>query len=113
MAGGRDVSGRILFAERVPLKDIAPPLQPFFGGDHVKTDARTTIRFPDDANAGVGSRPTEKWTLGFEVEWQDWSRFSKSSLALKTEVPAAGFTDVAVEAGWGSAWMGKFGAEYA
>ena len=112
---GAAYRSRIVARERgtVTLGDIAPPLQPLFGGDHFKTDARTTLRFPDDVNAGVAFRPTEKWTLGFEVEWQDWSRFSKSDLDLKTEVPAAGFTDVSVDATWGSAWLIKLGVEYA
>ncbi len=112
---GAAYRSRIVARERgtVTLTDIAPSLQPLFGGDRFKTDARTTFRFPDDVDPGVAFRPTEKWTLGFEVEWQDWSRFSRSNLDLKNEVPAAGVTDVSVDAEWGSSWIIKSGGEYA
>ncbi len=96
----------------VTLKDIAPALQPLFGGSRFKTDAETTIHFPADVSAGVAFRPTKRWTLGLDVEWTDWSRFSRSRLDIEREVPAAGFTDASVDLGWGSQWLIKFGVEH-
>ena len=98
---------------RVTLKDIAPPLQPLFGGSEFSTDAETTLHFPHIVSTGVAFRPTKRWTIGFDVEWTDWSRFSKSRVDIEREVPAAGFTDVPVDTGWGTSWFFKFGLEHA
>ncbi|MBM4338571.1 MAG: hypothetical protein FJ110_03405 [Deltaproteobacteria bacterium] len=94
------------------LKDITPALQPLFGGSRFKTDAETTIKFPANITAGIAYRPTKRWTLGFDVEWIDWSRFSKSRLDIEREVPAAGFTDASTDLRWGSQWLFKFGIEH-
>ena len=96
----------------VKLGDIAPPLQPVFGASDFRSDAKTTLRFPDDVSFGAAYRPTETWTLGFEVEWQDWSRFAKQTLNIEREVPAAGFTTVSTDLGWGSMWYIKLGMEH-
>ncbi len=94
------------------LKDIALPLQPLCGGSRFKTDAETTIHFPANVTAGVAYRPTKKWTLGFDVEYLDWSRFAKSRLDIEREVVAAGFTDISTDLRWGSQWLFKFGIEH-
>jgi long-chain fatty acid transport protein len=97
----------------ITLKDIASPLQPLFGGSRFKTDAETTIHFPANITAGVAYHPTKRWTLGFDVEWMDWSRFAKSRLDIEREVPAAGFTGGSMDLGWGTQWLIKFGVEHA
>ena len=96
----------------ITLKDIAPILQPLFGGSRFKTNAEMTIHFPANITAGVAFRPTKRWTLDFDVEWINWSRFSKSHLDIEREVPAAGFTNVSTDLKWGSQWLIKLGVEH-
>jgi long-chain fatty acid transport protein len=96
----------------VKLRNIAPALQPLFGGSRFKTDVETTLHFPEDATAGVAFRPTERLTLAADVEWANWSRFSKYDLDFKSEVPAAGFTDVSIPLDWKDSWLYKVGGEY-
>jgi long-chain fatty acid transport protein len=97
----------------VTLENIAPALQPLFGGSGFETHAETTAHFPAVVSAGVAFHPAKKWTFGFDVEWADWSRFSMISFDLEREVPEAGFTDVAMNLDWGSSWLLKFGMEHA
>jgi long-chain fatty acid transport protein len=96
----------------VKLRSIAPALQPLFGGSSFKTDVETTLRFPDDATAGVAFRPTESLTLAAELEWIGWSRFSSYDLDFEREVPAAGFADVSIPLDWRDGWVFKAGGEY-
>jgi long-chain fatty acid transport protein len=96
----------------VKLRNIAPALQPLFGGSRFKTDVETTLHFPEDATAGVAFRPTERLTLAADVEWVNWSRFSSYDLDFKQEVPAAGFTDVSIPLDWRDSWLFKAGGEY-
>jgi len=96
----------------VKLEGIAPPLRPLFGGAAYETDAETTLHFPDNISFGLAFRPAEKWTIGLDVEWNDWRRFSKSRLDIEQEVPAAGFTDASVDLEWKYQWFLKFGGEY-
>jgi len=96
----------------IKLEGIAPPLQPLFGSATFETDAETTLRFPDNISFGLAFRPIERWTIGIEVEWSDWSRFSKSRVDIKREIPAAGFTDVSINNSWRYQWYFKLGAEY-
>lgn len=96
----------------VKLEGIAPPLRSLFGGAAYETDAETTIHFPDNISLGLAYRPTEKWTIGLDVEWYDWRRFSKSRLDIEREVPAAGFTDASVDLEWKYQWFFKLGVEY-
>jgi len=69
----------------ITLKDIASPLQPLFGESRFKTDADTTLHFPAHITVGVAYRSTKRWTLGFDVEWMDWSNFAKSRLDIERE----------------------------
>lgn len=96
----------------IKIEGIAPPLRPLFGGVVYKTDAETTIHFPDNISFGLAFRPTHKWTIGLDVEWYDWRRFSKSRLDILHEVPAAGFTDASVNLEWKYQWFFKLGIEY-
>jgi long-chain fatty acid transport protein len=96
----------------VKVRNIAPALQPLFGGSRFKTDVETTLHFPEDATAGVAFRPTERLTLTADVEWVNWSRFSRYDLDFEHEVPAAGFTDVSIPLDWHDSWLFKAGGEY-
>ena len=97
----------------IKLEGIAPPLRPLFGGAAYETDAETTLHFPDNISLGIAFRPSDRWTIGMDAEWYDWTCFSKNRLDIEREVPAAGFTDVSTDLGWKYQWFFKFGVEYA
>lgn len=94
------------------LRNIAPALQPVFGGSKFKTNVDTTVDFPEIVSLGIAYRPTEKLIFGFDVEWVRWSRFDDQKLDFGDEVPAAGFTDTTVELDWNNQWLIKVGLEY-
>lgn len=96
----------------ITLDNIAPVLQPLFGGSRFETYAETAVYFPATVSAGVAFRPAREWTLAFDVEWKDWSRFSRSRLDLQREIPEVGLTDLPLDLRWGSQWLIKFGVEY-
>ena len=94
------------------LKNIAPALQPFFGGSKFKTDVDTNLDFPEIVSFGIAYKPTARLTLGFDVEWLKWSRFDRQTLDFKHEVPSAGFSDILIDLDWDDQWLIKFGLEY-
>lgn len=94
------------------LENIAPALQPLFGGSQFKTEAHITLDFPDIASLGFAYRPTEKLTLGLDFEWVGWSSFDKLNLDFENEVPGGGFSDASTILDWKDIWMVKIGVEY-
>ena len=94
------------------LKNIAPALQPSFGGSKYKTDVDTTVDLPEIVSFGIAYRPTTKLTLGFDVEWVKFSRFDQQTLDFKHEVPAANFSDILIDLDWDDQWLFKIGLEY-
>jgi long-chain fatty acid transport protein len=103
---------KVDFSGDVNLENIAPPLRPLFGGSDFRTDMRTDSTFPQIVSFGIAYRPTEKWTIGCEVEWVQWSTFRRSDLDFEKEVPQAGFTDRSKLLDWKDVWDFKVGAEY-
>jgi long-chain fatty acid transport protein len=96
----------------VELTNIAPALQPAFGGASFSTPVSTTVDFPEMLGFGIAYRPMERLTLAFDVEWARWSRFDEQGLDLEIEVPGAGFSDTSITLDWNDAWAIKLGAEY-
>jgi long-chain fatty acid transport protein len=94
------------------LKNIAPALQPLFGGPRFKTDADTTLDFPEIWSIGVAYRPTGSLVLALDLEWVLWSSFDKFDLDLENEVPAAEFTDSSTALDWEDVLTVKVGVEY-
>lgn len=94
------------------LKNVAPPLQPLFGGSRFETDVDTTLDFPEMVNFAVAYRPTVRLTFGLEIEWTGWSSFDKQVLNLKDEVPEAGFSDSSTPLDWKDMWRVGAGMEY-
>jgi long-chain fatty acid transport protein len=103
---------KVDFSGDVELRNIAPPIQPLFGGSDFRTDISSESTFPQIVSFGIAYRPTEKWTLGFDVEWVEWSSFHRSDLDFEDEVPQAGFTDTSTPLDWKDIWTIKVGAEY-
>jgi len=94
------------------IENIAPALQPIFGGSHFKTDVETSVTLPEIVSFGIAYKPTTVLTLAFDVEWVRWSRFNQQIIDFTNEVPAAGFSDILVDLDWNDQWLIKFGLEY-
>jgi long-chain fatty acid transport protein len=97
---------------KAKFNNIAPPLQPLFGGSNFETTVHTEVDFPEIVSFGIAYRPTQVLTIELEAEWARWSRFNEQHLDFEDEVPGAGFTDVTVELDWHDAWALKAGVEY-
>jgi long-chain fatty acid transport protein len=94
------------------LKNIAPELQPLFGGSKFKTDVDTTVDFPQDLTLGLAFRPTKKLTFGLDLEWGGWSSFDSQEFDFDTEIPGTGISDGSIDLDWDDAWSAKVGVEY-
>jgi long-chain fatty acid transport protein len=96
----------------IELKDIAPALQPAFGGASFKMDIESPTTFPELINFGIAVRPDDKLTVSLEYEFGGWSTFRNAELKLEHGVPAAGFTSSSTPLDWKDAWIAKIGADY-
>lgn len=94
------------------LDNIAPALQPLFGGASFRTDAKTSIKFPDTLTIGAAYKPTEKVTLGLDFERTGWSSNDSLDIDLENEVAPAGFTDTSEPRDWNDIWAVRVGIEY-
>jgi len=94
------------------LRNIAPALQPLFGGSSYKTDAKTAIEFPAIFGVGIAYKPTERLTLEVGTEWTGWSSYNSQNVHLKDQVATAGFVDTSQKKDWQDTWAVKVGAEY-
>ena len=94
------------------LENIAPALQPLFGGSQYRTTVETSLDFPETVSVGIAYKPITSLTLAFEVEWLNWSRFDHQTLDFEHEVPGAGFSDMVIDLDWKDQWFFKFGSEY-
>ena len=97
---------------KAKLNNIAPALQPLFGGSNFETTVHTEVDFPEIVSFGMAYKPTKAFTIALEAEWLKWSRFNEQKLDFSHEVPAAGFTDATVELDWHNSWLYKVGIEY-
>lgn len=94
------------------LDNIAPALQPLFGGASFRTDAKTSIKFPATLTIGAAYKPSEKVTLELDFERTGWSSNDSLDIDLKNEVAPAGFTDTKEPADWIDIWAVRAGIEY-
>ena len=114
------LSFALAYRSRIRLKQrgslaceaIAPPLQPLFGGGVFRTKASTVMEFPHIFSWGAAYRPTPRVTLSLEVNWFLWSVLNRASLNLKTEVPAAHFTNMPLAFDWRNSLLIMAGVDY-
>lgn len=94
------------------LKNIAPPLQPAFGGASFKTKVASTQDFPEIYGFGVAYDPDARWTLALDVELVRWSSFDELMIDFEREVPEAGFVDGSIRQDWDDSFQVKIGADH-
>jgi long-chain fatty acid transport protein len=94
------------------INNIAPALQPLFGGSSFETDLDTTSVFPRIISFGMAYRPSESLTVAIDAEWVGWSSFDETVFDYENEVPAAMFTDRTIPLDWNDSWIIKAGTDY-
>lgn len=94
------------------VSNIAPALQPLFGGAEFSTGISSPATFPDIISLGAAWRPLKELTLALDFEQIRWSSFKNAELTLLNKVPAAGFSDSSTALDWRDIWTIKAGAEY-
>jgi long-chain fatty acid transport protein len=100
------------YSGHLEIKNIAPALQPLFGGSYFETGVHTSSDFPQVVSLGAAFRPSKKWTISLDAEWFGWSSFKESTLRVEHKVPEAGITDNTAPLNWKDVWTIKLGAEY-
>lgn len=94
------------------LDNIAPALQPLFGGASFVTNARTSIEFPATLMIGAAYEATENTTVELDFERTYWSSYESLDIDLQNEVQPAGFTDTSEPKDWRDIWAVRAGVEY-
>lgn len=94
------------------LSQIAPALQPIFGGPSFNTEVKSELKLPPILSLGIAIFPNEKLTIGFDVDWVGWSRYDRTVIDFKDEVPSFGLSDIAYDNNWKDSWIFKGGMEY-
>lgn len=94
------------------LSQIAPALQPILGGPSFNTEVRSELKLPPILSLGIAIFPYKKLTIGFDVEWVGWSRYDRTVIDFKDEVPSFGLSDMAFDNNWKDSWIYKGGIEY-
>ena len=90
--------------------------QSVFGGTSFETKVTYKLVLPQLVVLGYSYKPTNKWTLNADLEWQDWSS-TKHSIISFPDVDATQASILATNnpqsRDWKSTWGGALGAEYA
>ncbi len=94
------------------ITDIAPPLQPSFGGDTFGTGADATLEFPEIIGIGTALDWIDRWTFAFDIELVRWSSFDEIRTDFEVEVPAGGIVDQTAYPDWEDSWQIKLGLEH-
>jgi long-chain fatty acid transport protein len=103
---------RVTHKGELEVNQIAPAIQPLFGGSCFRTDAETPSDFPEIVSLGIAYRPIKQWTLGLDFEWFGWSSFKEAEMKIEKEVPGANLTDSSAKLDWKDVWTVKAGTEY-
>ena len=92
------------------LRNLAPPLQPLFGGAAFNSDISSPLTFPDIVSFGVAYKGLRNVTLTFDAEQIRWSSFHSQKLNLEREVPPVA-TDSRTPLLWRNIWTLRAGLE--
>lgn len=84
-----------------------------FGGANYKTKARTDLFYPQNVQFGYKYSQADKWELGFNLAWYDWS----SNKQLEIVLPDATATQRAlagrpIPLQWRDVWSATVGGSY-
>jgi len=84
------------------------------GGSSVSTEAIQKLTLPQSVTLGYNLKPTNKWTINFDLEWTDWSQYKNQTTyypnltsAQASNLPGPQSRD------WTSVWSESVGVQYA
>ncbi len=87
-----------------------------FDGSSFSTEAIQKLTLPQSVTLGYSLKPTNKWTINFDLEWTDWSQYKQQTIFY----PNANPLQAAILAygnpqprDWTSVWSESLGVQYA
>jgi long-chain fatty acid transport protein len=95
---------------------IPASLPPYFGGSSFSTEATQKLTLPQSVTLGYDLKPTNKWTINFDLEWTDWSQYKNQIIDYPniTNNQAIFLSPGAVQSrNWRSVWSESVGVQYA
>ena len=101
---------RVRLKGNLHLRNLAPPLQPLFGGAAFNSDMSSPLTFPDILSFGVAYKGWRNITLTVDAEQIRWSSFRSQKLNLEREVPPVA-TDSTTPLRWRNIWTLRAGVE--
>jgi len=87
-----------------------PPQKPFLPPISYKSDARGELPFPLSAVFGISFRPTPKWNLEFNADYNGWDRLNTVNIHQESAPVPLIPQDVPLVLNWESSWYYEFGA---
>jgi len=72
--------------------------------------ASMNYKFPLDVDGGISFRPTEKWNLEFDADYNDWSELGNLSIHQSAPSPLVPLSTIPVDFEWQSSWYFEWGA---
>lgn len=94
------------------LRNLAPALQPLFGGAAFNSGVSSPLVFPDVLSLGIAYKGLRNITLTADAEQIRWSSFRNQKLNLAREVPPVA-TDSSTPLLWRNIWTLRAGIEVA
>jgi long-chain fatty acid transport protein len=84
-----------------------------FGGTNYKTHARTDLFYPQNVQVGYKYSQGEKWELGFNLAWYDWSSNKQFEIVLPDATPTQrAIAGNPIPLHWRDVWSGTIGGSY-
>ena len=72
--------------------------------------ARLNYKYPLDVDGGISFRPTEKWNLEFDADYNDWSELGNLSIHQSAPSQLVPLSTVPLDFEWQSSWYFEWGA---
>jgi long-chain fatty acid transport protein len=90
-----------------------PPIA-FLGGATVfdSDDAEGDLCLPATITLGVSNRSFDKWVLGLDVIWTEWSTYDKLGFRFDDKPGTIGPGETSTSKDWGDVYCVRLGAEY-
>jgi len=90
--------------------------QSIFGGTSFSTEAVQKFTMPQSVTLGYSLKPTNKWTVNFDLEWTDWSQYKQQTtfypnVTNATQLSVLG-TGNPQARDWTSVWSESLGVQY-
>ena len=108
--------GNVYLSGLDPLSLGAPVAFGGFGGSTFTTKAVQKLTLPQSVTLGYDLKPTNKWTINFDLEWTDWSQYKQqiTSYPNVSGAQASALSHYGSEnRDWTSVWSESVGVQYA